>query len=309
MSSHAPTTKTVIAKSQPNMVGLGVFRIGDDGHALGGMSSGTGVKTGFIQLDHTLAGLGWPKADLAEILCDGCGMGELSLLLPAIAQLQGRHRPHGHHVQPIKTISNAGRCVWIAPPYVPYAPALEDAGIDLSRLFIVDTGIKDAPTKDARVEDTLWAAEQSLASGAVECVCIWAAAAITNTSLRRLKHAAVTGGAICWLMRPTVFAQHASPASLRIKLTASKDGGLTLNILKRRGLPPNKLVELCRRDLPCLTSARRPIMTKPKISRPASLPPHLPTSPLREWLGHTFGPSVINGHDLPVRSRSMAPDR
>ncbi|MFN5028955.1 MAG: hypothetical protein ACK5RJ_09575 [Burkholderiales bacterium] len=316
MSSHAPPTKAVVTQSQPNMVGLGVFRIGDDGCALGGVSSQAGVKTGFIQLDNTLVGQGWPKADLTEILCDGCGMGELSLLLPAVAQLQalyGRHQLHGHHAPAGETMPTAGHCVWIAPPYVPYAPALEDAGIDLSRLFIVDTGIKDAPTKDIRVEDALWAAEQSLASGAVECVCIWTAAAIANTSLRRLKHAAVTGGAICWLMRPTVFAQHASPASLRIKLTAGEDGGLTLNILKRRGLPPNKLVELHHRDLPCLASARRPITTKPKVSRPASLPPHLPPhlppTPLREWLGRTFGPSVINGYDSPVRSRSIAPDR
>jgi hypothetical protein len=321
MSSHVPPTNASIVQSLPNMAALGVFRIGDDGHTLGGVASGKGIKTGFTQLDDALIGHGWSKADLAEILCDGCGMGELSLLLPAMAQLQGRHQPHRHHVQTIKTIPTAGRCIWIAPPYVPYAPALEDAGIDLNRLFIVDTGNKDAPTKDARVEDAFWAAEQSLASGAVECVCIWTASAIANTSLRRLKHAAVTGGAICWLMRPTVFAQHASPASLRIKLTASEDGGLMLNILKRRGLPPNKLVELRHRDLPCLTSARRPITTKPATSRPTSLPPHsppylspyspphLPPTPLREWLGRTFGQTVINGHDAPVRSRSMAPDR
>jgi cell division inhibitor SulA/protein ImuA len=313
MSFHMPPTNAIVVQSQPNMAGLGVFRIGDDGHALGGMSSAAGVKTGFIQLDNALAGQGWPKADLAEILCDGCGMGELSLLLPAIAELHGLHQPHGHHAQRIKTIPATGRCVWIAAPYVPYAPALEDAGIDLSRLFIVDTGIKDAPTKDVRIEDALWAAEQSLASGAVECVCIWTVSAIANTSLRRLKHAAMKGGAICWLMRPTVFAQHASPASLRIKLTSCEDGGLTLKLLKRRGLPPNKLIELRHRDLPCLVSARQPITTKPKTSRPTSLPPHLPPhlppSPLREWLDRTFGPSVINGHDTPVRLRSMAPDR
>jgi hypothetical protein len=281
------------------MAVLGVFRIGDDGSTLGGMASGRGIKTGFTQLDNALAEKGWSKADLAEILCDGCGMGELSLLLPAIAQLHGPHQPNGHHAHRIKTIANAGLCVWIAPPYVPYAPALEDAGIDLSRLFIVDT----------QTEDALWAAEQSLASGAVECVCVWAASAIANTSLRRLKHAAMTGGAICWLMRPTVFAQHASPASLRIKLIASEDGGLTLNILKRRGLPPNKLIELQLRGLPCLSPARRPISTKPGISRPASVPPSFSPTPLREWLGRTFGASVISGHDTAVRQRSMAPDR
>jgi cell division inhibitor SulA/protein ImuA len=316
MSSQAPPTKAVIAQSQPNMVGLGVFRIGDDGCTLGGVSSQAGVKTGFIQLDNTLVGQGWPKADLTEILYDGCGMGELSLLLPAVAQLQalyGRHQLHGHHAPAAETMPTAGHCVWIAPPYIPYAPALEDVGIDLSRLFIIDTGNKDIRTKDVRVEDVLWVAEQSLASGAVECVCIWTASAITDTSLRRLKHAAVTGGVICWLMRPTVFAQHASPASLRIKLTASEGGGLTLNILKRRGLPPNKLVELPHRDLPCLNSTRRPAITRPVTSRLSSLPPylpaHLPPTPILEWLGGKFGQTVINGYGTPVRPGSMAPDR
>jgi cell division inhibitor SulA/protein ImuA len=313
MSCYVTPTNASAVQSQPNMPGLSVFRIGDDGHTLGGMSSGTGVKTGFMPLDNALAEKGWSKADLAEILCDGCGKGELSLLLPAIAQLQGRHlvqsmygphRQYAHHAQRIKTIPNAGRCIWIAPPYVPYAPALEDAGIDLSRLFIVDAKIKNA-----RIEDDLWAAEQSLASGAVEGVCIWTASAITNTSLRRLKHAAMTGGAICWLMRPAVFAQYASPASLRIKLIASEDGGLTLNILKRRGLPPNKLIELQLRDLPCLSPVRRPISTKPGISRPASVPPSFSPTPLREWLGRTFSASAISGHDPAVRQRSMAPDR
>ena len=326
MSFHAQPTPAAIAQTPLNIAGLGVFRIGDGGHAFGGITSAGVLKTGFLQLDRALAGEGWPKADLAEILCDGCGLGELSLLLPAIAQLHGlqglhglhgpqglqaphrQHRQHGQRGNPaqrIKTPPAAGRCVWIAPPHLPYAPALEDAGIDLSRLFVVDTGNKDAPTNDARIEDALWAAEQSLASGAVECVCIWTAAAIANTSLRRLKHAAMTGEAICWLMRPTIFAQHASPASLRIKLTASEDGGLALNIIKRRGLPPSKLIELHHRDLPCLAAARRPILEKPL----GSTSPSLPVTPLREWLGRTFGPTVINGHGAPVRPRSMAPDR
>src|SRR5262249_9708741 len=76
------------------------------------------LPTGFPALNAELPGGGWPMAALTEILPEHEGIGEVRLLAPALAHL-----------------STTGRWLaWIAPPYVPYAPALQAAGIDLARV-------------------------------------------------------------------------------------------------------------------------------------------------------------------------------
>ena len=278
----------------PSLADLAVFRLGE----LGGESTVTSViGSGFSVLDRELAGRGWPRGNLTEILCDGVGMGELALLLPAIRHAQRDESAAGlNH-------AGSGTCVWVTAPHLPYAPALRDAGIDLTRLFVIDA---------IRTEDSLWAAEQALASGAVACVCVWISGAISNTSLRRLKHAAMSGGAICWLMRTTLFARHASPASLRIMLTAERNGELVLNLIKRRGLPSNKTIRLCARSLPSLgrrvgeQQRQRHVQDALARSHPAAT-----STPLREWLGRAFGQAVphVSAQVIPIRSRALAPDR
>src|SRR3979490_1256844 len=74
------------------------------------------VSTGYAELDRQLPGSGWPTAALTEVLGLQEGIGELQLVLPALARL-----------------STAGkRVVWLAPPHLPYAPALAAAGGDLA---------------------------------------------------------------------------------------------------------------------------------------------------------------------------------
>src|SRR5207248_10737812 len=73
--------------------------------------SRTGAPTlpcGFPGLDAGLPGGGWPAGALTEILLAHEGIGELRLLGPALAGLSRRGL----------------RLVWIAPPHLPYAPAL-----------------------------------------------------------------------------------------------------------------------------------------------------------------------------------------
>ena len=48
--------------------------------------SRSGHPTGFPELDAELHDGGWPSAGLAEFLCDTPGIGELRLLLPALAR-------------------------------------------------------------------------------------------------------------------------------------------------------------------------------------------------------------------------------
>lgn len=165
------------------------------------------VPSGHPALDAQLPGGGWPLGALTELLPEHEGIGTLGLLLPALARL-----------------AREGRWLaWITPPHLPYAPALADAGLDLSRLLLIRT----------RNEDSLWALEQTLRSGACGAALAWPHQPDTR-ALRRLQLAAEAGHALGVLIRPARDARHASPAALRLHVDAVP-GGLRVHILKRRG--------------------------------------------------------------------------
>ena len=166
------------------------------------------IASGFAALDAMLPGGGWPRAALTEMLLEREGIGELRLTLPALARLQSE----GRHI------------VWIAPPHRPYAPALAAAGVDLSRLIIVQR---------CHDRDALWACEQALR--APEC---GAAFAWTNAHdervLRRLQVAAREGRTWGVLWRRPGQRASATAAPLRLSL-APHQGRLAVRVLKRRG--------------------------------------------------------------------------
>ena len=110
------------------------------------------VPTGFASLDRALPGGGWPAGALTELIGGGAGIGELQLVLPALSALSWAGK----------------RIVWVAPPHLPYAPALAAAGVDLSRVAVVR-----APGR----RDALWAAEQALRSGSCHALLAWFAGA------------------------------------------------------------------------------------------------------------------------------------
>jgi hypothetical protein len=173
------------------------------------------LSTGFAQLDAVLPGGGWPVGAITELMPDAQGIGELSLLLPALAQL-----------------SRAGRYVaWIAPPCLPYPPALARHGLALERLLLVQT--RDTQT-------LLWATEQALRCPAIGAVLAWPAA-LDDRRLRRLQLAAEAGGSCGLLYRPPAAAQQPSPAALRLRLRAL-DAGLRIEIQKARGGRAHALV-------------------------------------------------------------------
>ena len=81
------------------------------------------VPTGFRALDARLPGGGWPLATLIELLVPAAGVGEIRLLLPALRRLT-------------TAVGEEPRWVaWLAPPHLPYAPALADAGLDPARML------------------------------------------------------------------------------------------------------------------------------------------------------------------------------
>lgn len=174
--------------------------------------------TGFEALDRHLPGGGWPATGLTEILTGHYGIGELSLLMPALARL-GRDGDGA-----------AGCIVWVAPPFIPYAPALRSHGIGPDRVLVVRgrTGARGD-------RDALWATEQVLRFGSCGAVLAWTRS-VDRTPLRRLQLAAEAGR--CWtvLFRPPDASRQRSPAVLRLRLTADASRGQTrIEILKCRG--------------------------------------------------------------------------
>src|SRR6202007_2810067 len=150
-----------------------------------------GLATGFAALDAHLPGNGWPRACLIESLVARFGSGELSVLLPALAAL---------------TRAAAARwCVWVAPPLMPFAPALVSCGIVLERVAVVGG------------ERPLWAFEQTLGSGGCDAVLGWAGRPQAR-AIRRLQLAAERGRTLGVLFRRRSAAREASAAVLRLGL-------------------------------------------------------------------------------------------
>lgn len=188
------------------------------------------ISSGYRELANALPGGGWPVGALTELLGLQEGIGELQLLLPALAKLTQAGR----------------RVVWLAPPHIPYAPALAAAGLDLTNLAVIR-----APGR----RDALWAAEQVLRAGPCHALLAWFRHA-RYEELRRLSVAAEASQAFVALFRPAEALREPSPAALRIVLEAEAEA-LKVNIVKRRGPPPGA---------PILLPVTRPVHA---LGRPA----------------------------------------
>jgi len=182
------------------------------------------IATGFPELDQYLPGGGWPTGALIEVFVDGYGIGELALLMPALTSLT-RADP----LKPKKWVA------WIAPPLVPYAPALQQCGVNIERLLMIHPTVGN--------KNCLWAIEQVVRSGSSAGVLAWVAAA-DDVILRRLQLAAEDQG--CWtlLFRPQSARLQRSPAALRI-LLSQHAGATRIQIIKCRGGRPG-VVDIAR---------------------------------------------------------------
>jgi cell division inhibitor SulA/protein ImuA len=195
-----------------------------------GRVSTPSVPSGYAELDAELPGGGWPAAALTEILPQHEGIGELRILGHALANLAAQGR----------------WLAWIAPPYLPYAPALAAAGIDLSHLLVIRTRTP---------RETLWAVEQTLRSQTCGAVLAWPEK-IAYAELRRLQLAAEGSNTLAVLFRPQRCITEATPAALRLRLD-TQEGALAARILKRRGGVLGRSIRLT----PPPVLARGPVFT------------------------------------------------
>lgn len=173
----------------------------------------TALGSGDIHLDRQLPAGGWPCGRITELVPDAFGLGELKLLLPALAAQTSRGLP----------------VVLTAPPMVPCPQALAAAGVDLARLVIV-----------RQPGQALWAAEQCLKSGLCGAIVIWPPGKIQPRAIRRLQLAAENGAApafICY--RP---GQPPPPSLATLRLAIHP--GPAVEILRAGGGTTGRILQL-----------------------------------------------------------------
>ena len=128
----------------------------------------------------------WQSGTIVELMPTQIGVGEFRLLMPALARITNTER----HI------------ALIAPPYIPFAPALDRHGVRLERLLIV---------RAEKNVDALWAMEQLLRCKSFGAVVGWPDL-IKDRDIRRLQLAAEAGRSVGFLYRTTSAALEASPA-------------------------------------------------------------------------------------------------
>ncbi len=181
------------------------------------------IKSGYSALDRALHHGGWPVAGSTELLCDHSGIGELSLLTPALSSLSQQ-----------QTIA------WLNPPFRPSAPALQQAGFRLSHCLFIET---------RSLAEQLWAGEELLRSATCAAVLNWTGKQrLSDRDLRRLQLAAREHH--CWHIhfRSENCRQQSSPAPLRIQLQA-REQQLVLELFKQSGGPSGQHLALPRQPL------------------------------------------------------------
>lgn len=161
--------------------------------------------SGHAALDAALPSGGWPEGALTELLLPADGIGELRLLLPTLARLTRARQD----------------IVLVAPPYLPYPAGWRQAGVDFTRVHLIEASPRDA----------LWATEQCLRGGCVAAVLGWPHKA-DDRALRRLQVAAETGQTLGFAFRDQREARNPSPAALRVMVESAPS---QLRVLKCRG--------------------------------------------------------------------------
>lgn len=182
------------------------------------------LPTGHASLSAELPGQGWPCGSLIELLAPHAGVGEVSLLQPALAALSD-NRP----------------VILIQPPHMPNLSCWAAWNLNPAQLLWL---------RPRNTSDALWAADQVLKHGNCAALLCWFSA-VRSEALRRLHGAAQATDTLFVVIRPLHAAHQASPAPLRLILQPAQDG-LLLRFLKRRGPPRDLPLHLALQAAPAL---------------------------------------------------------
>ncbi len=171
-------------------------------------TAGTGLATGYPDLDQELLHGGWPPGALTEI-CQRGFQGEWQLLTPALLSLE------------------TGWIALLNPPGEPFSQALLQAGLDLDRLVVVEAAEKP---------HFLACYAELARTGGCSALLAWQPRdSFTYTELRKCALASSRDAGLRVLFRPSAAQRQNSPAPLRLfsQVTA---GGLELTVFKQKGL-------------------------------------------------------------------------
>lgn len=185
------------------------------------------LSTGFKALDDILPANGWPLNALVEILLPHWGIGELQLLLPALVSAT-QNKPCQARQTEKQWIA------MLAPPFIPYAPALSHAGVNLEHFIVIP--------KEAINNEALWAMEKILHSQSC-CIAMCWPHYINDKAVRRLQVMAEERDSLGFIFRTQRV--YSSAAALRLSL-AIIGRHLQVTVLKARGISSRKrvLIEL-----------------------------------------------------------------
>jgi protein ImuA len=170
------------------------------------------LPTRHARLDARLPGHGWPVGAITELISCKPGMGELSLLFPALAEMGQRGQ----------------WLILVDPPWIPYPASLHGHGLPLEQLLLIRTKSE---------KESLWACEQALRGNRGGAMLAWPKR-ISFARLRRLQLAAEENGKLAFLFRPEQAAHSGSPAALRLQLHTDHQQGTSITVLKCRGSRP-----------------------------------------------------------------------
>lgn len=221
-----------------------------------GQGVSSGIPSGFTRLNSELPGSGWPTGCLTELITRDAGVGELRLLVPLLQQLTRERKV----------------VILLAPPHIPYAPALASFGINLDYLIVIQA---------THAADRLWAVEQTLKSQAFGALLAWLPSGKNEDKtrpehLRRLQLAAQSAQGPVFLFRPLSAQFQSSPAPLRLLLLPQHDQKISVQVIKRRG--PVVAYPLIL-DLP---QPLRTVALKPHTPRPVQTSVQIATQPARD---------------------------
>lgn len=160
--------------------------------------TGRVVTSGIPALDACLPHGGWPRVGLIELRVEDAGAGMLPLLLPHMAQL-----------------SQASRWqAWLSPPFAPYLPALERAGVAADHLLLI---------RPRSHQNGLEVLERALALGNFVSVFAWPLAQETDL-MQRLRAAAQRGQCQAFLFSTLVDDRVAADVDLCLRVRSHSEG-------------------------------------------------------------------------------------
>ncbi len=211
-----PLTSGLTADQQPGQTSIDQLLQGNPALWRGCDLAGHGdhgQSTGFAELDDILPGRGWPRNGLMEVVAPHWGSGELQLLLPLMRSV----------------IARGQWLLWVSPPYLLYAPALVQAGIDIRQVLVVDL--------ETTCRDALWTLEKALQTRNCGLVLAWQNW-LPGKVLRRLQLAATAGDTLGVLFKHHDSKHSPSPLRLQIKDSSPEDRPCSeseVTLIKARG--------------------------------------------------------------------------